>query len=66
MGQKFQVISDKPLQSAKVFDLTGKQVLFSSLSGSNSVDISKLKVGCYVVQIKNGSGDTQQYKIIKE
>jgi len=64
--KKFQVISDKPLQSAKVFDLTGKQVLFRSLSGSNSVDISNLTVGCYLVQIKNDSGDTQQFKIIKE
>ena len=62
----FQVISDGSLQSAKIFDLTGKQVLFSSLSENNTVDISTLTEGCYVVQIKNISGATQQYKIIKK
>jgi len=64
--KKFQVISDNPMQSAKIFDMAGKQVLFSSLSKKNSVDISDLTEGCYLVQIKNGSGDTQQFKIIKE
>ena len=63
---KFQVISTNPLQSAKIFDLTGKQVLFSSLSESNSVDISNLSAGCYLVQIKYSTGDTQQFKIIKD
>jgi pectate lyase len=64
--KKFQVISDNPLQSAKIFDMTGKQVLFSSLSDNNSVDISSLTGGCYLVQIKNLTGDTQQFKIIKD
>ena len=64
--KKFQVISDNPMQSAKIFDMAGKQVLFSSLSEKNSVDMSDLTEGCYLVQIKNGSGDTQQFKIIKE
>jgi len=64
--KKFQVISDNLLQSAKIFDLTGKQVLFSSLSENNSVDLSNLAEGCYLVQIKNFSGDTQQFKILKK
>lgn len=64
--KKFQVISDIPLQSAKIFDLAGKQVLISSLSESNSVDASTLSNGCYLVQIKSNSGETQQYKIIKD
>ena len=61
----FQVISDNPLQSVKIFDLTGKLVMLSSLTENNSVDISNLTKGVYLVQIKNGSGDIQQFKIIK-
>ena len=64
--KKFQVISDASLQSAKILDLTGKQLMSSSLSETNSVDISGLTNGCYLVQIINRSGDIQQFKIIKE
>jgi hypothetical protein len=64
--KNFQVISDSPLQFAKIFDLTGKQIMFSSLTENNSVDISRLVNGCYLVQIKNVSGYTQQFKIIKD
>jgi len=63
--KNFQVISDNPLQSVKIIDLTGKQVMFSSLTENNSVDMSNLIEGCYLVQIKSHSGDTQQFKIIK-
>ena len=63
--KSFQVISDNPLQSVKIFDLTGKLVMLSSLTENNSVDISNLTKGVYLVQIKNGSGDIQQFKIIK-
>ncbi|MEI6555058.1 MAG: T9SS type A sorting domain-containing protein [Paludibacter sp.] len=62
----FQVISDKPLQSAKITDLSGKQLISCSLTKNNAVDISNLSKGCYLVQIRNFSGDTQQFKIIKE
>jgi len=62
----FQVISDTPLLSAKIFDLTGKLVLLNSLTENNSVDISNLTRGCYLVQIKNRSGAIQQFKIIKD
>jgi len=64
--KKFQVISDRPLQSAKILDLTGKQIMISSISENNFVDISNLSKGCYLVQINSFSGDTQQFKIIKE
>jgi len=64
--KSFQVISDNPLQSVKIFDLTGKLVMLSSLTENNSVDISNLTKGVYLVQIKNGSGDIQQFKIIKK
>jgi len=63
--KKFQVISDNPLQSAKIFDMAGKQVLFSSLLENQTVDASNLTEGCYLVRIKNCSGNTQQFKIIK-
>ncbi|MFT3752197.1 MAG: T9SS type A sorting domain-containing protein [Paludibacter sp.] len=63
--KKFQVISDIPLLSAKILDLTGKQLLIASLSENNSVDISNLSKGCYLVQIENVTGLAQQYKIIK-
>ena len=65
VNNKFKVLSDTPLQSAKIFDLTGKQIMFSSLTDNNSVNVANLVRGCYLVQIKNASGNTQQIKIIK-
>lgn len=64
--KKIQVISDIQLQSAKILDLTGKQLMICLLSENNSIDISNLANGCYLVQVRNGSGDTQQFKIIKD
>ena len=64
--KKIQVLSDSPLQSATILDLTGKQVLISSLAENNSIDISNLTNGCYLVLVTIKSGDTQQFKIIKE
>ncbi|MDR3651842.1 MAG: T9SS type A sorting domain-containing protein [Paludibacter sp.] len=63
---KFKVIADSPLLSAKVIDLNGKQLLVSSLANNNSIDISNFIKGCYFVQIKNATGATQQFKIIKD
>lgn len=64
--KKFQVICDTPLQSAEILDLAGKQLMISSISENNSVDISNLTKGCYLVQIKNLSGDIHQFKIVKD
>ena len=63
--KKIQILSDSPIQSAKILDLTGK-LMICSLSENNSIDISNLSNGCYLVQIRNGSGDTRQFKIIKD
>ncbi|MDD4991243.1 MAG: T9SS type A sorting domain-containing protein [Paludibacter sp.] len=64
--KKFQVISDTPLQSVKIVDLRGKQIMISSISGSTFVDVSNLAKGCYLVQIISRSGITEQFKILKE
>lgn len=64
--KKFQVISDSPLKSVKILDLTGKQIMNCSISENNFVDISELAKAFYLVQITNKSGDTGQFKIIKE
>jgi len=64
--KKFQVISDAPLKSAKILDITGKQIQMNSISENNSVDISNLPNGCYLVLATNLSGETRQFKIIKE
>jgi Pectate lyase len=64
--KKFQVISDTPIRTVNVFDLSGKIALTTSLNNDNSVDISHLSSGCYLVQLKIGSGETQQFKIIKD
>jgi len=64
--KKFQVTSDCQLKSVRVLDLTGKELLVSLLVNNNSIDISNFAKGCYLVQIKNVSGDTQQFKIIKD
>jgi len=66
VNSNFKVIADSPLKSAKVLDLTGKEILTSSLVNNNSINISNFAKGCYLVQIKNLSGDTQQFKIIKD
>jgi hypothetical protein len=63
---KLTVISDAPLQSAIVYGMNGKHLLVFSMLESDTIDISKLAQGCYFVKVQSYTGESQQFKIIKE
>lgn len=61
------------LQSAQnfnhisVFDITGKMVLQKRLDGNQtSVDLSDLKSGIYLAQVRQENGEVKQIKVIKK
>lgn len=51
-----------------IIDITGKQIYSSQLTAQvvNKIDISSLPNGIYIAQIKNGDGDVDSFKIVKE
>jgi len=63
---KFEVISDVPMQSAIVYNFAGKQLLVCSLLENNTVNVSKLNTGCYLVRVSKYSGESKVLKFIKE
>ena len=54
------------ITQVSVFDLTGKKVLTSNQLKNNSLDISKLKSGVYLVQIEDQNNTTITKKLVKE
>jgi len=63
---KFEVVSDVPMQSAIIYNSAGQQLFVSSLLENNNVDVSKLITGCYLVRLNKYSGESKVFRIIKE
>jgi len=59
------ILIPKGGKSIEIFDFTGKSVLKINAKGFQTVDVSKLPKGVYLVNIKTEKGTTTQ-KIIKE
>ena len=58
-SQTLRINTDKPIVSAQVFDISGKQLLagnYNNNQTSPSIDISKLKRGHYIVRLQTEQG----------
>ena len=53
------------LKEVTLYDLTGKLVLKNTDLSSNTIDLSNLKVGIYMVRIIDEFGNTSSQKIMK-
>jgi len=51
--------------NAALYDICGKEVLNVNKTNDNSIDVSSLKPGVYMVQLKS-AGKTYKYKIVKQ
>ena len=62
------IASDAELSTAKVYDVAGKLVKEVNIGGalSNSMDISDLNNGVYILEIETVSGQSNSSKIIKK
>ncbi len=56
------------LKSLKIIDMSGKTILSQDLNDSeiNSISISNIARGIYLVEVKNQSGDYFQSKLVVE
>lgn len=60
-------ISTKEDVNVKIFDLVGKMIKTQHLNnGDSTVDISGCTSGVYLLTVTNNSGDSKQYKLIKQ
>ncbi|MPS71794.1 MAG: T9SS type A sorting domain-containing protein [Chryseobacterium sp.] len=63
----FTIEAAGKIQSVKVFDVTGKQLLIKELNEVKSqIDLSKLNAGVYVVTTTMADGSTASTKVIKK
>lgn len=53
-------------ESYSVINIQGQVLLKGSLNGSNSIDISALAAGTYIIKVTDGNGASVSGKIIKE
>ena len=61
-----KIDTEELLNSATIYETSGKQVLFLSLANSKTLNISELKKGCYFLRIEKNSSEYQTFKFIKE
>jgi hypothetical protein len=51
----------------QIFDLFGKMIASNTLhSGNNSINVSNLSAGAYIVHISKANGETENQKIVKQ
>lgn len=63
----FNIEAQGKIQSVKVFDVTGKQLLTKELNDAKSqIDFSKFNAGVYVVTTTLADGSTSSTKVIKK
>lgn len=53
------------IDQVEIFDVVGKKVLVSTIDGNNSINISQLNSGVYLVKVYSGNAHTVQ-KIVKK
>ena len=54
------------LTKAKLFDLSGKLLLTQNIENTNSINISNLSSGLYLVSVEDTLGNQYQTKLVKE
>lgn len=64
-SSKFQIIGTD-LEEIRIFDMTGKEVMKSKLTNTNSVDVENLSNGIYTCVITSKTGVYQQKLTIKK
>jgi hypothetical protein len=63
----FELAADFNNFSVGIFDILGKQVLSSSIDiVNNTIEISTLQKGIYLVKLENKEGNSRTFKIIKK
>lgn len=61
-----QVQTDKMLDKAIIYDVTGKNVLIENLTNSNTINIEKLESGNYFLGIYDKNGKYAQCKFVRQ
>jgi len=59
------VIEANYTADVKLFDITGKQLLQQTVTGTTTIDVSQLENGVYFIQLKSGEGVSTQKLIVQ-
>jgi len=65
-NNEIQIIGNYTKAQVTIFDLLGKSVLNTTASSTESVNISNLSKGAYMIKIMNEKGEVEMKKLIKE
>ena len=58
--------TDKKLKSVSIYNLSGSRSLYKNSFSNNTVDVSRLSAGTYIIRIDTEDGGLETFKIVKK